>query len=373
MYQELFECLTRAEILSFSAVWDQLAALQMQYVASFSDLHEYLEDPSVETRLIGARDRHGVTALAIFLIYDRVQTFWLGEKPVVRVPTRGATLFGSASLGTADATVATAMLKRIAADRSIDMISFADIPQSDYFYEAVVSGAWHGPVNISRHRTTRRLAQLPPTMDEYWATLRPTTRKAGLRDLKMFDKLGPTYRVFATPEEASEFLERAASLSAVTYQQKLGFGVEDTPRTRQNFVRLASEGRFRGYLASIDGADVAYAWGDISHDAFYFRTTGYDQALAKYSPGKAILFAMMRDLIDQQVVRTFDFSGRDMDFKERFSTTAMPCANFVIARWSKPRGIIAVALDKTLDASRTIAPRLLGADRVERLRRALRR
>jgi CelD/BcsL family acetyltransferase involved in cellulose biosynthesis len=341
-------------------------------VPSFTDVLSVVTDPSVSLRVAALQDGDDITALALFVVCDTVRRFWLGEKVIARMRLRTATLFGSASLGTADTETSAAMLRSIASDRSIDLLVFADVPQTDYLYQTVTAGGWRGPKAISHHRAARRLAVLPASMDEYWASLRPSTRKAGLRDLRMFERLGPVYQVFTTPDEVMAFLDRAATLSAHTYQQQLGVGLENTERMRLHFARLAGEGRLRCYMASIDGADVAFVWGDLSHGKLYFRTTGFDPAFARYSPGKAILLAVVRDLIETRAATTFDFSGRDMDFKERFSTATLPCANFVLSRWWQPRGVIAVALERAFAELRTLAPRLLGDKRLTQLKRVMR-
>ena len=370
---QLVQTSSKADIISFGTNWDRLAALQAQYVPSFADVTQALSAPDVDMRLVGWQVGDTVAALAVFMVYKTVRRFWLGEKPVLQMPVTVAELYGSASLGSVDGAAAKAMLESVASDRKIDLLTFADVPQTDSFYRILAGKAWPGPVSISHHRATRRLARLPATMAEYWDELRPTTRKAGQRDLRMFERLGPEYIVMTEPHQVAEFLSRAAKLSDRTYQKKLNVGIEDTEQKRQHFERLASEGRLRCYLATVDGADVAFAWGDISHGVFYYRTTGFDPDFARHSPGKAILLEMIRDLIESKAAHTFDFSGRDTDTKERFSTSFIECANFVAAPWSRLRGTAAVWLDQAFILPKTLAPRLLGNERMQRLRRALRR
>jgi len=365
-----FLCVSRDEIGDFGSDWDRLAALQPQYVPGFTDLLTSLDDGRESFILAGERQGDEVTALVLFLVAIAERGFWLGDRPLMRLRLRTASLYGSTSLGALDDETAIGILRDVGKARGIDVVALRDVAESDPLCRVIADGRWPGPAYISRARGAHRLATLPQDMGEYWNSLRPTTRRAGLRDLRMFDRLDPTYEVVDDPAGVATFLSRAAGLSARTYQAKLGLGVDRTEATLAHFTRLASEGRFRGYLASVDGRDAAFCWGDISHGVFFFRATGFDPALARSSPGKAILLAAIRNLIETRAAHTFDFSGRDTDYKERFSTKTIPSAYALVTRWSRPRGLAAVGLEKLFASPRALVS-LLGEDRSRVLRRRL--
>jgi hypothetical protein len=369
---ELFESKDERELFRLASTWDRLASREDQHIPTFSDLTDVIARNSAGVHLVGLRNGSEISSLAAFLIYNTRHRFWFGESEILRLPMKVASLYGCGLMGEADLRSAEAMLKLVAADKSIDAIMLPEIAQSNIFYELVAGGGWGAPSSVSRYRMTRRLAELPPDVSAYWGSLRSSTRKAGLRDRRMFERLSPDYTIFTTPAAATEFLPRAQRLSSRTYQHHLGFGIENTPVMRHELTRLAQEGRLRCYLASVDGVDVAYAWGNISHGVFNFRMTGFDPRLARYSPGKAILVRVIEDLIETRSARTFDFSGRDMEFKERFSTRSVECASVILARWRAPRGVAAVAIDRSFNIPKKVAQLLFTAGQLNRLKRILR-
>lgn len=367
----LFLCSDRADAEAFAADWDRLAALEPIHTPTFTDVRALLADPMVDFRLVGRRAKGTTTALALFVLTSGRRTYWLGPLRLLRLKVRSASLFGQDMLGAPDEETAAALLHRALDGATVDLLAFDDLPTRSGLHALARSGK-AGPARISRHNTDRRLIALPATMDAYWAGFRSKTRRTALADLRAFERLDPTYELFAGQDAIDDFLPRAAALSARTYQIGIGQGLTDSPHQRGHFARLAREGRLLCYLASVEGKAVAFGWGEIAHGIYHYRTTGYDAGYAGASAGKGILFHMIRDLIEQKRCHSFDFGVRDMDYKHRFATVTVPCAHVLIARPGSARGLLALALDKGLDGIKATLPRLIGADRLRAVKRRLR-
>ena len=353
--------------------WDRLAAAMPLYIPQLTDTATLRQDPAVALRLVGVR-RHGVVAcLALFVIGPAPRGYWLGGRRLFSLTLGTARLFGPAALGTATAAEVAAMIDLVGAGGGIDLFSFDDIADAGPLYAAVVDGAIAGPRRVSHFSTARRLIDLPATMADYWASLRASTRRTAQRYLRLYEQVGPAHRLYTGQDAIDLFLPAAAALSARTYQAGMGFGLVDDAATRARFARLAGDGRLLCYLALVAGEPAAFLWGDVSYGTFYFRATGYDPALTKHRVGKGLLFHIIQDLIDRRAAARFDFGIRDMAYKEQFSTRSVDGAHVLLGRGRRPRGLVAITVDRGLDALKATLTRSLSGDRIRQLRRRLRR
>ena len=352
--------------------WDLLAAAEPISCPTFSDLNRRISNPEQRFVLITVTDGTIARALGCFLIEQSMRGYWLGEKRLFNIPMRSATLFGTSILGQPEQQLAALVLQDAMRGSSSDVIVANDVPVESGTYRAIEGLGWRKPSYSSTRKGTRHLIPIPATIDDYLATLRPSTRKATLRDLKIFAKLSPAYSVFASVEEADAFLTRAYRLSERTYQAGIGYGLKQDEQFRTHFLTLAAEGRMRAYLATVDGQDCAFAWGDVSHGIFYFRMTGYDPEFAKANAGKAILFFVLQDLVDSRLCASFDFGTLDMPYKSRFGTMTVECAGAIIGDWRRPKSVFIIALDAAFNALKTLLTRIVGGDRLQRLKRRLR-
>ncbi|MBT2185816.1 GNAT family N-acetyltransferase [Sphingobium nicotianae] len=363
---------TVAEVLPFKADWDRLAVHETLYVAPFEELISSISREGTNFRFIVAHDGGQVSALACFVLWRNMRVYWFSQIRLftIKVPTAG--LYGSQLLGGADAATAGSMLQAILAEPMAKIVDFGEIPIASGLCEAARSYRRRMILHDNDRNCTRRLLSLAEGFQAYLARLRGSTRKAVQRDRRLFERLSPAWRHFETFEEAALFLRDAAPLSKQTYLAGMGIALEDDAATRARFAALAQAGRLRAYIAYVDGIPRAFAWGDISHDVFYFRMTGYDPDFRKHCAGTAILFHALEDLAQEPACARFDFGVRDLDYKERFGTIVIPCTGLSLARWSSPSAVFATMAGRVLDGLKGMSSRLLGGARLARIRRKLR-
>lgn len=366
----IFACEERDALAALAGDWNRLAAIEPLYTPMFSDLDEIAASPEVRVCLAGRRSGGVVTHLAVFVTAIVPRGYWLGPKRLFTMSLRTAKLFGNTMLGQPDEGTALAMLEQGLGTERPDMLVFEDLPETSALIGLAQSRRMRAATRILRHNTARRLIVLPESMSDYWTQLRPSTAKAARRDLRQFQRLNPIYTRFDGDDAITQFLPRAAVLGALSHQAGLGFAILNDAGTRELFRRLIRDGRLRCYLVSIDGTAAAFAWGDIAHDVFYFRMTGYNSTFASHSPGKAIIIEVVRDLIECSSAHVFDFGVRDMSYKERLSTMSIATAHLLVAKGI--RGRIALALDDMFYFAKTRASKWLGREYLARLQRRLR-
>jgi hypothetical protein len=351
--------------------WDRLSANEPIFVPAADDLIRAL-GATINFRLYAASAKGETTHLACFFIAARERHYSLAFWKIASLHVRTARLFGSGIVGADDAAVSRHILRDILSCESVDLVQL-DGPRADSALAAAVRSLGRKyPRFTGRHNTARRTIRLPATFEAYLAALPSSTRKAVTRDLRIFERSKPTYRVFAAPHETEEFIRLASGLSAKTYQMAIGFGLDSTASTIESLNRLAGNNRFRGYVAFLDGEPCAFAWGEFASQSFYFRMTGYDPRYARQNAGKAIMFYLIRDLIENRLTILFDFGVLDMDYKRRFATASIDCTNLIVGKWWPVRSFAAVALDHFVELVKRTASRGLGKESLRKLRRLLR-
>ncbi len=353
--------------------WAELAAGEMLYVPPFSELVSAISRPDANFRFMVAEKDGRPIALACFLLWRGERTFWLSRIRLFRLRVPMAGLFGHIVVGNPDAEGARLMLKALLTEGEAGLIDLGDVPIEGGLSKAASTLGFGSSVHRNPRGATRRALSLTDGIEAYLTGLRPSTRKAVLRDCRLFGRLDPTFRSFNSAEEVVPFLVDAAPLSMATHQASIGVTLANDEPTRAKFSELARQGRLRAYIAYVDGKPCAFAWGDLSHGVLYFRMTGYDPAFRKHCAGTAMLFHMLRQLGEDPACQRFDFGVRDMDYKERFGTIVIPSATLSIARLTSPAAFVTMMLERMLDGLKAAGASLLGGGRLSKIRRVMRR
>lgn len=367
---------TIQEVRPYAEAWARLVAQETGYAPAFEDLLAELSPVGSDFRFMAVRDGEEIRALACFLLWRGNRTFWLSEQKLFSIGVPMTALFAestgaSAMLGNPDSAMAAMMLRAILADPKTGWLELGDIPAGSGLHQATRTLGWRALVQDDDRGATRRLIPLADGFAAYFASLRTSTRKAVQRDCRLFERLSPEFRTVTAPEDVAHFLREATDIRNRTYQTRIGTPFHDDDETRARLIMLAQAGRLRGYMAYVDGMPSAFAWGDVSNDVFYFRMTSYDPELRKSCAGTAILFHVLRDLADGRHCAHFDFGVRDMEYKERFGTIAIPYTVVSIARWTNPPALLAFTADFILTRIKALLDRILSPRQLSRIRRLL--
>ena len=179
----------------------------------------------------------------------------------------------------------------------------------------------HGP---AYHR---RLAEIPESLDAYYATLGSKTRQDLRRQERRLLKQANDdieVKIYAGPESISAFLEGVEQVSRLTYQWNLlGMGVKNNDAMREFLERVAELDCLRGYLLLAEGEPIAFMIGYLYSGTYYSETIGYHPKWAKWSAGNVLHIHVMSDLAQlEQEVKWFDFLYGDNSNKKRLSTVS---------------------------------------------------
>ena len=179
---------------------------------------------------------------------------------------------------------------------------------------------------VSRHDPLY-VVDLAGDFDTYLRShFKPKSRQNLQRAVRRFDEQfaregQPVWRVATTPEQVQGFLQRAAALSARTYQQRLlGVGIVDDERSREAFRLAAEQGRARGYELYAGEQLVAFAWCRALGGRLVYDTIGYASEAAAHSPGNVLLYHLLADLFALGRYRLLDFGPGEAAYKSLFAT-----------------------------------------------------
>jgi hypothetical protein len=367
------------ELEPLATAWDRLSEKELIFVPSFSEMRYQLENSDSKFQILVAKDSSHITAIACFVYTNTTRSYGIAARNIFDVKTKQVSVFGSCVLGQPSENVIRKFFQLIIEESDIDLIDVGHILIDSPLYNAINNLprgiiAWR-----ERKKQIRWLIRLPGSFDEYFASLRATTRAAVASERRKLERESPSFRIMRLPEEVEDFLKDAEKISRLSYQWKLGYRLYNDENTRQRFTRLAKAGTLRCYILYLHGQPCAFGWGELNHGRFVWDTTGYDPHYRKLSPGTALLMSMIRDLVENTNCEIFDFKwGSEEGYKSRFATLSFSCARMHIAQIYKPRPFLIFALDKILNSLKNFIEKLLfwifghGANK-RRLRSAMRR
>ena len=140
-------------------------------------------------------------------------------------------------------------------------------------------------------------------------------------------------------------------------------------------MRLAKNGDLRCYLSYLKEKPVAFGWGELAHQRFYFRQTAFDPGYRKLSPGTALIVKIINDLIQNTDCRLFDFQhGGNDGYKSRLATIGISCADIQLASMYRPYSLLIAVLEQMLHSAKNLMALIVERGPLKgRLRAALRR
>lgn len=373
---ELSAYKTLSELGVLEDAWERLSKQEPIFVPSFSDLLERLGANGSRFLVLVAADNAQVISIACFVYGHGIKRYSIGERKLFDLPVKEIVLFGSCVLGQADEHVIDKLFKRAKEEWSFNLINVGEIAINSHLYKAVTTLhngiAWR----VGRKNSIRWLIKLPQSFDDYVKSLGSATRKNDVRKLRKFEREVPfEFHMIRLPEEVERFLRDGESISRKTYQWNVGQRLYNDATTRQQFMRLAKEGRLRAYIIYINKTPSAFAWGELNHRIYLSQNTGFDPEYRSSSPGAAIMMWVIRDLIENTDCEVFDFGigGDDWGFKSRFGNTSINVAWVQLANF-RPYSLLLFGLDKIINAGKNLLGLIVKQRKLrERLRRIIRR
>jgi hypothetical protein len=143
-------------------------------------------------------------------------------------------------------------------------------------------------VDAQKHYT----ASIPDNAKNFYQGLSPNTRwQARSKERKLLRDLSGAIRVrcFRAVDEIDELLRDVEEVAHKSYQRGLGVGFADSAEVRHRMSLKAEKGWLRAYVLYAADRPSAFWIGDVNEGTFGSEYLGFDQTLAKYSPGMYLI------------------------------------------------------------------------------------
>lgn len=185
-------------------------------------------------------------------------------------------------------------------------------------------------------RTISHSIILPETFEQYLAHFPPKFRRELGRQVRRLRDRGRgvlELRRYESPQESGEFLAAATHVAGGSWQHAHGSDVlEDSAHWRAKLASLADHGALRAYLLWCGETPCAVELGYQMHDVFHGIMTYFDPAFRDFSPGSALLYLFIEDLIGHKPPRRLNFGGGDFEYKRRFGNASIQEATVLLLR-----------------------------------------
>ena len=221
----------------------------------------------------------------------------------------------------------------------------------------------------ARHIESAHAARLPTTVAAYAAG-----RDSGLlantrRKMRRLAEAG-TVRIVTRvtePDELRRVMDALAEQKSRRWQQSGAFDAFTLPGFRAFFDRL-NAGPMQGAEAVVsalmlDERPIATHWGMRMGGTLYWLLPGYDDAYARFSPGRLLMEALLRQCIEDGYA-VFDFTAGDEPYKLQWADEHMKL--YALQQSCSTLGNVALNIDrvrqfaKSMPALRRAVRRLRG-------------
>jgi CelD/BcsL family acetyltransferase involved in cellulose biosynthesis len=171
--------------------------------------------------------------------------------------------------------------------------------------------------------------------------LRRRRRRAAELGPTRFELLSPS------PAEVDATLDEVFRVEAAGWKSRAGTALAVDPRegtfTRRYASLAAERGMLRVRFMRIGDRAVATEIGMELADTYFSLKCGYDEAIARLSPGRMLAMETIRHAI-RRGLRTFELMGNPAPYKQALGADTRPCV-VVMAYPASASGAAALALD----------------------------
>jgi CelD/BcsL family acetyltransferase involved in cellulose biosynthesis len=272
-------------------------------------------------------ERQGIVqALAAGRLEDTELSAQVGYKTVYSPRVRAITISYGGLLGEVSASTAALLYERLQealADDAADVVRFRNLRVGSPMHVVATTAPRFSSRQHVSTKTTHWARELPPSYDDFLASLSSRTREGVRRySRKLEREYGErlTLRRFRKPEQLEQFLAVARTVAEKTYQHSLGAAITEGVALQTLIELAAARDWFRGWVLSIDDKPAAFWHGIAWRNVFSIGVPGYDPAYAHLRIGTYVLMKAIEDLCGDEAVDTLDFGFGDAEYKRRFGT-----------------------------------------------------
>ena len=268
-------------------------------------------------------------ALALGVVTFQRVPWKVGYLNVPKWPLRFLEFQPNGLIGAHDEETAIALISAIKASLAKRGLPFARFSQLDVSHPVSVAldNAEHrwskDPVNET---SVHWHLDLPETFDAFYKSRSKNVKnniKTYRNRVKKAFADSVMLECISRPDDVDRAADIAESLTAKSYQRRLGIGFKDTPEEREWWRVAAQRGWLRVYILSLDGKPSAYWAGTVYDGVYTVNYTSFDPEFKHYHPGQVALIFMIEEFCDDQDVQRIDYGFGDAAYKKRFGNVSL--------------------------------------------------
>ena len=131
--------------------------------------------------------------------------------------------------------------------------------------------------------------------------------------IKKLEKEGPIKcKIYSSPEESEEFLEKAYQIERSSWKETAGTSITTNDyqqRFYDSFTKLGAENNWlRGIIISVNDEPIAYRYGLLFNNVFESLKISYVDKRKKYGPGNILMLETLKFLAQNNITH-LDLSG----------------------------------------------------------------
>lgn len=174
----------------------------------------------------------------------------------------------------------------------------------------------HFPI-ILNHRRMR----LPENLEQFYKGCSKRHRGNLRRYIRTLEKEYPDQvRVVRCSSEQGleDFVRDAARISHKTYQNAMGKGLIDNPKTFSLMETAAKHGWLRAHVLYINSEPCAFQIGLRYTGTYFLDQIGYDPEWRQYNVGTVLFLMVLEELCVDPDIEALDFGFGDADYKQQY-------------------------------------------------------
>jgi len=191
----------------------------------------------------------------------------------------------------------------------------------------------HSPFGVRRWH----LLRIEGSFEDYLGRLRSKTRYSLRKSVRKMEELGRPLRLerVKRPDQVPRFLETAVEVSRKSWQHReLGQRVSDSETAMRKAADLVERGLLWAYLLFSGEEPCAFSIAHQYRGVVNAQEMGYHQDFAAYSPGKVLLYLIIKDLHAEESVTLLNFGMGDAEYKRWFADIERTESSWLLMRRS---------------------------------------
>lgn len=182
----------------------------------------------------------------------------------------------------------------------------------------------------------RRVADLEGGLEGFYRRRSQKFRANLRRARRRADDTGITCEYLAPDDKGPDCLalfDRALAIEERSWKAQAETGIIDGPMTvfyRAMLPMLSARQTLRFIFVTLDGVDIAYAFGAVFEDSFRGLQMSYDDAYRDHSPGSLAQLGLIKNLCEEGI-RSYDL-GSDMEYKRQWAEEGLSTVALIVRR-----------------------------------------